>query len=71
MMNNTEKLSSIAIKVDQVQRNIAELEQILTSTTSPADSTIAELKMLKDVRSFYLTQYSNAMEEDDDTHRDT
>ena len=67
MMNNTEKLSSIAIKVDQVQRNIAELEQILTSTTSPADSTIAELKMLKDVRSFYLTQYSNAMEKDDDS----
>lgn len=71
MMNNTDKLSSIAIKVDQVQRNIAELEQILTSTTSPADSTIAELKMLKDVRSFYLTQYSNAMEEDDDSSRDS
>ncbi len=70
-MNNTDKLSSIAIKVDQVQRNIAELEQILTSTTSPADSTIAELKMLKDVRSFYLTQYSNAMEEDDDSSRDS
>ena len=67
MMNNTEKLSSIAIKVEQVQHNIAELEEFLTSTTSPAEETIAELNMLKDVRSFYLTQYSNAMEEKDDS----
>ena len=63
MTKNTEKLSSIAIKIEQVQRNIADLEDVLKSTTSPADDTIAELKMLKDVRSFYLNQYDSVSDE--------
>lgn len=63
MTKNTEKLSLIAIKIEQVQRNIADLEHVLKSTTSPANDTIAELKMLKDVRSFYLNQYSSISDE--------
>ena len=63
MTKNTEKLSSIAIKIEQVQRNIADLEDVLKSTTSPANDTIAELKMLKDVRSFYLNQYDSVSDE--------
>ena len=63
MTKNTEKLSLIAIKIEQVQRNIADLEHVLKSTTSPANDTIAELKMLKDVRSFYLNQYDSVSDE--------
>lgn len=63
MTKNTEKLSLIAIKIEQVQRNIADLEHVLKSTTSPADDIIAELKMLKDVKSFYLNQYDSVSDE--------
>ena len=63
MTKNTEKLSSIAIKIEQVQRSIIDLEDVLKSTTSPANDTIAELKMLKDVRSFYLNQYDSVSDE--------
>lgn len=63
MTKNTEKLSLIAIKIEQVQRNIADLEHVLKSTTSPANDIIAELKMLKDVRSFYLNQYDSVSDE--------
>jgi hypothetical protein len=62
-MTNTEKLSSIAIKIEQVERSLKEIEDILTTTTSPAEETIAEYNMLKDVQSFYNTQYENAMKE--------
>ena len=63
MTKNTEKLSSIAIKIEHVQRSITDLEDVLKSTTSPANDTIAELKMLKDVRSFYLNQYDSVSDE--------
>jgi len=63
MMNNTEKLSSIAIKIEQVERSLKEIEDLLTTTTSPAEETIAEYNMLKDVQSFYMTQYESAMKE--------
>ena len=57
MTNNTEKLSSIAIKLEQVERSLRDIEDLLTTTTSPAEETIAEYNMLKDVQSFYMTQY--------------
>lgn len=63
MMTNTEKLSSIAIKLEQVERSLKDIEDLLTTTTSPAEETIAEYNMLKDVQSFYTTQYENAMKE--------
>ena len=63
MTKNTEKLSLIAIKIEQVQRSITDLEHVLKSTTFPADDTIAELKMLKDVKSFYLNQYDSVSDE--------
>jgi hypothetical protein len=63
MMNNTEKLSSIAIKLEQVERSLKDIEDLLKSTTSPAEETISEYNMLKDVQSFYTKQYENAMKE--------
>lgn len=61
MMTNTEKLSSIAIKIEQVERSLKDIEDLLTSTTSPAEETIAEYNMLKDVQSFYITQYEKEL----------
>jgi hypothetical protein len=70
MMNNTEKLSSIRIKLDHVEREIKLLEDLLIETSGPAEQSIAELKMLKEVQSFYRTQYNNALKEHkDDTSR--
>ena len=66
MMNNTEKLSTIRIKLDHVEREIEFVEEYLTSTAAPAEETIAELKMLKEVQSFYRTQYNNAYKESKD-----
>ena len=63
MTKNTDKLSSIAIKLEQVKRSLKEIEDLLTSTTSPAEETIAEYNMLKEVQSFYTTQYENAMKD--------
>ena len=63
MMNNTEKLSSIRIKLDHVEREIKFLEEFLSGTSSPAEQSIAELKMLKEVQSFYRTQYNNALKD--------
>ena len=63
MTKSTEKLSSIAIKIEQVERSLKDIEDLLTTTTSPAEETIAEYNMLKDVQSFYMTQYENAMKE--------
>lgn len=60
-MTNTEKLSSIAIKIEQVERSLKDIEDLLTSTTSPAEETIAEYNMLKDVQSFYITQYEKEL----------
>ena len=63
MTTSTEKLSSIAIKIEQVERSLRDIEDLLTTTTSPAEETIAEYNMLKDVQSFYTKQYENAMKE--------
>ena len=62
-MNNTEKLSSIRIKLDHVEREIKFLEEFLSGTSVPAEQSIAELKMLKEVQSFYRTQYNNALKD--------
>jgi hypothetical protein len=69
MMTPTEKLSSIRIKLNHVESEIKFLEEYLVSTAGPAESTIAELNMLKEVLVFYRTQYNNAMKEmkDDST----
>jgi len=61
MTKNIEKLSSIAIKIEQVERSLKEIEDLLTTTTSPAEATIAEYNMLKDVQSFYMTQYEKEL----------
>lgn len=66
MTNNTEKLSSIRIKLDHVEREIKFLEEFLSGTSGPAEQSIAELKMLKEVQSFYRTQYNNALKEERD-----
>lgn len=63
MTNNTEKLSSIRIKLDHVEREIKFLEEFLSGTSGPAEQSIAELKMLKEVQSFYRTQYNNALKD--------
>jgi hypothetical protein len=63
MTKNIEKLSSIAIKIEQVEREIKFLEEFLSGTSGPAEQSIAELKMLKDVQSFYRTQYNNALKD--------
>ena len=63
MINLTEKLSSIRTKLDHVEREIEFLEAYLTSTSGPAEQTIAELNMLKDVQNFYRIQYNNAHKE--------
>lgn len=63
MTTNTEKLSLIAIKIEQVERSLKDIEDLLTTTTSPAEETIAEYNMLKEVQSFYTTQYENTMKE--------
>jgi hypothetical protein len=63
MMNHTEKLSSIRIKLNQVENEIKFLEEYLLTTSGPAESTIAELNMLREVQSFYITQYGNVMKE--------
>jgi hypothetical protein len=69
MMTPTEKLSSIRIKLNQVESEIKFLEEYLVSTAGPAEATIAELNMLKEVLVFYRTQYNNTMKEmkDDST----
>lgn len=71
MISPTEKLSLIRTKLNKVEEEINFLESYLTSTTAPAKDSIAELKMLKDVESFYRAQYNNAYQElkDDDTSR--
>ena len=69
MMTPTEKLSLIRTKLDHVEREIEFLEACLTSTTGPAESTISELSMLKDVQSFYRTQYHNAMKEHEESKK--
>ena len=61
MTKSTEKLSSIAIKIEQVERSLKDIEDLLTTTTSPAEETIAEYNMLKDVQSFYMTQYEKEL----------
>lgn len=61
MTKSTEKLSSIAIKIEQVERSLKGIEDLLTTTTSPAEETIAEYNMLKDVQSFYMTQYEKEL----------
>ena len=67
-MTPTEKLSLIRTKLDTVENEIKYLEDLLTVTSGPQQETIAELKMLKEVESFYRKQYSNAFkEEQDDT----
>jgi len=63
MINPTEKLSSIRTKLNQVEREIEFLEAYLVSTSGPAKDTIAELKMLKEVQSFYRIQHNNAHKE--------
>ena len=63
MMTPTEKLSAIRSKLDHVEREIEFIEAYLTSTAGPAEETIAELNMLKEVQSFYRTQYNNAYKE--------
>jgi hypothetical protein len=63
MINPIDKLSSIRIKLNHVEREIEFLEAYLVSTTGPAEATVAELKMLKEVLVFYRTQYNNAMKE--------
>jgi hypothetical protein len=63
MINPTEKLSSIRTKLDHVEREIEFLEAYLTSTSGPANDTIAELNMLKDVQNFYRIQHNNAYKE--------
>ena len=55
-MNNIERLSSIKLKMDSVGREISNIEDILTQSTGPQDTLIAELNMLKDVKSFYQQQ---------------
>ena len=66
MIAPTEKLSTIRIKLDHVEREIEYVEAYLTSTTGPVEETIAELKMLKEVQSFYRNQYNNAYKEMND-----
>lgn len=61
MTKNIEKLSSIAIKIEQVERSLRDIEDLLKATTSPAEETIAEYNMLKDVQSFYMTQYEKEL----------
>ena len=56
MMSNIERLSSIRIKMETVDREITNIESILTKTTCPQETLIAELNMLKDVQSFYQQQ---------------
>ena len=63
MINHTEKLSLIRIKLDQVEDEIRFLEDYLMTTSGPAEETIAELNMLREVQNFYVTQYSNVMKE--------
>ena len=55
-MNNIERLSSIKLKMESVGREISNIEDILSTTTSPQETLIAELNMLKDVKSFYQQQ---------------
>ena len=62
-MTPTEKLSAIRSKLNHVEREIEFLEAYLISTTGPAEATVAELNMLKEVQSFYRTQYNNAYKE--------
>ena len=61
MTKSIEKLSSIAIKIEQVERSLRDIEDLLKATTSPAEETIAEYNMLKDVQSFYMTQYEKEL----------
>ena len=61
MKKSIEKLSSIAIKIEQVERSLRDIEDLLKATTSPAEETIAEYNMLKDVQSFYMTQYEKEL----------
>lgn len=56
MMSNIERLLSIRIKMEHVGREITNIESILTKTTGPQETLIAELNMLKDVQSFYQQQ---------------
>ena len=71
MISPTEKLSLIRAKLDKVEEEINFLESYLTSTSRPAEDSIAELKMLKEVESFYRLQYNNAYQEvkDNDASR--
>jgi len=69
MINLTEKLSSIRTKLDHVEREIEFLEAYLTSTSGPAEQTIAELNMLKDVQNFYRIQYNNVYKEHEESKK--
>lgn len=42
--------------MESVGREISNIEDILSTTTSPQETLIAELNMLKDVKSFYQQQ---------------
>ena len=71
MISPTEKLSLIRTKLNKVEEEINFLESYLTSTSGPAEDSIAELKMLKEVESFYRVQYNNTYQElkEDDASR--
>ena len=56
MTKNTEQPISIAFKIEKINQEISYLEDLITTTASPLEETLAELKMLKDVRQFYLSQ---------------
>jgi hypothetical protein len=60
MTKNTNRISEIQVKLDHVQREIKDINSYLTSTTSPAETMIAELNMLKEVESFYKQALKNA-----------
>lgn len=63
-MNNTNRISEIQVKLNHVQREIKDINSYLTSTTSPAETMIAELNMLKEVESFYQQALKNANDSD-------
>lgn len=60
MTKNTNRILEIQVKLDHVQREIADINSYLKSTTSPAETMIAELNVLKEVESFYKQTLKNA-----------
>ena len=65
MTKNIKDLSSIQEKLIKISAEIKGCQDYLESTSGPAEATIAELNLLKQVQAFYRKQYKEALKNDD------